>query len=258
VSDLVAPVPTEHARQLAVQAWCTPETSAIEMDVRLADAFAAILDKVTDELERTRVQLAGCGVAAMGNTRETLARNKEVKQGDYGWSASYGDCLRAAEREIELREAATALSSAPISTEALARKFHETYERLAPQFGYETRAETRKFSPLSTNGMLMIAVCAEIQRTLSSAQDLPNETDVQAGIETLRSYRKEMMPDHAIVGAILVEYSRKHSAQDLSALRELAASLCATGGDGDDAHAFRTAGAELTAALTTIEREKGK
>lgn len=31
------------ARELAAQAWCRPETSGIEMDVRLADAFANIL-----------------------------------------------------------------------------------------------------------------------------------------------------------------------------------------------------------------------
>ena len=34
------------ARQKAAQAWCTPETSAIEMDTRLAEAFAAILEDI--------------------------------------------------------------------------------------------------------------------------------------------------------------------------------------------------------------------
>lgn len=46
--------------------------------------------------------------------------------------------------------------------EALARKFHDTYERLAPSFGYETRQETRQFDPTTPNGRLMIAVCAEL------------------------------------------------------------------------------------------------
>lgn len=45
------------------------------------------------------------------------------------------------------------------AAEALARKFHDTYETLAPQFGYETRLETREFDPTSPNGRLMIAVC---------------------------------------------------------------------------------------------------
>lgn len=47
-------------------------------------------------------------------------------------------------------------------SEALARRFHEAYERLAPQFGYATRPETREFDPQSPNGKLMIAVCAEV------------------------------------------------------------------------------------------------
>ena len=45
--------------------------------------------------------------------------------------------------------------------ERLARLFHDTYERLAPKFGYETREETKQFDPESPNGKLMIAVCGE-------------------------------------------------------------------------------------------------
>lgn len=44
----------------------------------------------------------------------------------------------------------------------LAERFHETYERLAPLFGYETREETPEFVPGSPNGKLMVAVCYEI------------------------------------------------------------------------------------------------
>jgi len=46
--------------------------------------------------------------------------------------------------------------------EYLARRFHEIYERLAPDFGYETRKETREFDKETPNGKLMIAVCREI------------------------------------------------------------------------------------------------
>jgi hypothetical protein len=45
---------------------------------------------------------------------------------------------------------------------AMALRFHDAYERLAPSCGYETRADTRVFDPTSPNGRLMIAVCAEI------------------------------------------------------------------------------------------------
>lgn len=46
----------------------------------------------------------------------------------------------------------------------LANLFHEAYERLAPEFGYETREETRVFDPNSANGRLMIATCVDILR----------------------------------------------------------------------------------------------
>jgi hypothetical protein len=48
---------------------------------------------------------------------------------------------------------------------ALARRFHEVYEDLAPTFGYETRTETRvAWDDLPTeNRQLMTAVAAVIQ-----------------------------------------------------------------------------------------------
>ena len=45
--------------------------------------------------------------------------------------------------------------------------FHETYEKLAPDFGYATRTDTKKFDKESPNGKLMIAVCKEV---ISQAQ----------------------------------------------------------------------------------------
>lgn len=49
-----------------------------------------------------------------------------------------------------------------ISASRLALLFHEAYERLAPEFGYETRTETRSFDVESPNGKLMVAVCQRI------------------------------------------------------------------------------------------------
>jgi hypothetical protein len=52
--------------------------------------------------------------------------------------------------------------------EALARAFHETYERLAPSFGYETRRDSAvpwEQVP-EANRRLMIAVCAELLDTV--------------------------------------------------------------------------------------------
>lgn len=49
---------------------------------------------------------------------------------------------------------------------ALAVLFHVTYEKLAPNLGYDTRKETRILDPESANGKLMIATCAEIQKAI--------------------------------------------------------------------------------------------
>jgi hypothetical protein len=50
--------------------------------------------------------------------------------------------------------------------ERLARRFHELYELLAPEFGYETRVESRVFDAESANGRLMIAVCSRMVEEL--------------------------------------------------------------------------------------------
>lgn len=41
-------------------------------------------------------------------------------------------------------------------------KFHNTYERLAPNYGYETRKDTKEFDFNSNNGKLMYATVSEI------------------------------------------------------------------------------------------------
>lgn len=52
----------------------------------------------------------------------------------------------------------------PAEAEQLAQRFHETYESLAPKFGYETRKESAvewKDVP-DKNRCLMIATCASL------------------------------------------------------------------------------------------------
>lgn len=71
-----------------------------------------------------------------------------------------------------VRNAFAAGGEAPMAAETLARRFHEAYERLAPQFGYTTRTETRDFDPKSANGRLMVAVCRELL-----ADSAPSITD---------------------------------------------------------------------------------
>lgn len=45
---------------------------------------------------------------------------------------------------------------------ALALAFHDTYERLAPDYGHKTKGDARSFDEESLDGKLMIAVCEEI------------------------------------------------------------------------------------------------
>jgi len=66
----------------------------------------------------------------------------------------------------------------------LAVMFHNAYEELAPQFGYETRPETRAFDPESKNGRLMVATCARILATL-----VP---DFRAALEQAQAQNREL------------------------------------------------------------------
>lgn len=56
--------------------------------------------------------------------------------------------------------------------EALAQRFHEAYERLAPLFGYETRRNSAKpwAEVPENNRKLMEAVCAEILPTIQRTE----------------------------------------------------------------------------------------
>jgi len=52
------------------------------------DYWQQRVEKKEADLEQTRVQLAGCGCAALGATKDP------AKQGDFGWSPSYQDVLK--------------------------------------------------------------------------------------------------------------------------------------------------------------------
>ena len=95
-------------------------------------------DRMLQLLEEKNAEIAG-----LRATGESLIRNLE----------RYSSRDSQIERFREMLE-----------PRALAERFHEAYERLAPSFGYETRPETTVFNPSSANGRLMLAVCAEIQK----------------------------------------------------------------------------------------------
>lgn len=77
----------------------------------LADRFSqalADLARSNAETEQLRVQLAGCGVAALGGTDQ---RTQVANKGDYGWSPAYADTL-ALRLKYEAAEAALATAHA--------------------------------------------------------------------------------------------------------------------------------------------------
>lgn len=61
-------------------------------------------------------------------------------------------------------QAAPAPAPPALTADQLAQRFHETYERLAPSFGYETRRDSAVpwESVPEKNRKLMVAVCAEL------------------------------------------------------------------------------------------------
>ena len=98
----------------------------------------------------------------------------EIERLSKAWDAAHqqammnGAELRAA-RELYAREAVTPEAEPTFEMPNaiwLAKFYHDTYERLAPQFSYHTRPESRKFDHESPNGRLMIAVCEELRRAL--------------------------------------------------------------------------------------------
>lgn len=62
-----------------------------------------------------------------------------------------------------------------MTPEVLAQLFHETYERLAPAYGYETRRETAvtwsEIPEDHPNKRLMVAVAAHVLLVLSNYDD---------------------------------------------------------------------------------------
>ena len=77
--------------------------------------------------------------------------------------SSYEDQMAELQRRVRELEVKVEQNPAPVE---LATMFHETYERLAPSFGYETRPDTKQFDGDSANGLLMIAVCKEVHAKL--------------------------------------------------------------------------------------------
>jgi len=68
------------------------------------------------------------------------------------------------ENECEKQKHSNSALIGLLEAETLAKRFHDTYERLAPQYGYLTRKLSRvDWEDVSTkNKKLMIATCQEL------------------------------------------------------------------------------------------------
>ena len=78
----------------------------------------------------------------------------------------------------------------------LAILFHNTYEKLAPSFGYETRLDTKLFDTSTPNGKLMIAVCKEIikwqqERSYSEEEVLEIVSNCDGSISQAKKWFKQ-------------------------------------------------------------------
>jgi len=76
--------------------------------------------------ERESMCHAACGVIAMANTRESLAKAREIHP-DY-YSASVQDCIRATEREISQRERAEKAERERDALSTEARKWESAFD----------------------------------------------------------------------------------------------------------------------------------
>jgi len=109
------------------------------------------------------------GAIHIGRTTEIIARKAAalfVSLWLRGVSASFCDKIMAGMIWYWQLQESIPWGDSPKPLD-LAGLFHETYERLAPSFGYTTRPETREFDPDSPNGRLMIAVSGEVLRKLN-------------------------------------------------------------------------------------------
>ena len=103
-----------------------------------------------------------------------------------------------------------AIYSDNISAETLAQKFHETYERLAPSFGYETRKESAKpwCDVPEKNKKLMIAVCAEIKASLTAPPQVPKEAITALKMVLSGKFKSKVVKEHCEKALALLTQGR--------------------------------------------------
>lgn len=128
----------------------TPRTDAAEK------AAEAVMHRYRDSPDHS---VDALGVAIVQMTRVLLAASREIE--------------RAHVPEVDALDLP--------GTVKLAIWFHETYEELAPLYGYETRPESRTFDASSPNGKLMLAVCRKLRERYAFSPQKPTEEPHKRG-----------------------------------------------------------------------------
>lgn len=142
---------------------------AEQLRVRLGDVERE-RDELRAENEQLRAERQGWADTFAQNMAVIGAENERLRAWAEDEQAKRYKCedQRTNERsEYERLRAALY----PSRSAEVARLFHDTYESLAPTFGYETREETRQFDPESPNGALMIAVVRRVLRSIRDHQE---------------------------------------------------------------------------------------
>ena len=101
----------------------------------------------------------------MNKLKEALQKivNQPKEVVENGYYGNFEDIIHIAQQALSTEVTEPRM----FCEEELAKLFHDTYERLAPEFGYATREDTKVFDQNSANGKLMVAVCEVILQSLS-------------------------------------------------------------------------------------------
>lgn len=84
----------------------------------------------------------------------------------------------------------------PAEIVALAQRFHDEYEKNAPNFGYTTREDTRAFDITSPNGQLMVAVVQAVMvPAIRAAVARERERAANAAMKEINACREDGCTD---------------------------------------------------------------
>jgi Lar family restriction alleviation protein len=153
--DMCSASINENTEPTAIAAWNHRTTSPVEPVAPILPHPLGWQMLVSEDLERSWLRIAAPNGSEMAFSAERGSLTAQLLQ-DFGIALDSPPAAPAVQEPV-----------------AMAMLFHRIYERLAPEFGYETRVETRTFDPDSPNGKLMIAVCREIYAALAALEAAP-------------------------------------------------------------------------------------